>query len=132
MHTTAAPPRASSGSARRPRAGHTFRSPYRSVHMLLSNHAHVLAVIAANPSVRVREIAGRVDLTERAVQGILADLVDAGLLTRVRTGRRNTYRLHLDRRIPGPLDARGTVRELVELITGGAPHTAHDPQETDR
>ncbi len=115
--TTAEPPR---HAPRRhvPEPRRSARSPYRQVHMLLSNHANVLAVLASDPAVRVREIAQRVDLTERAVQGILGDLVDAGLVTRVRRGRRNTYRLHLDRRIPGPIEARATVRELVELVTG--------------
>ncbi len=40
----------------------------------LSNHAHVLICIAHEPEVRLREVAARVGITERTVQGIVADL----------------------------------------------------------
>ena len=86
---------------------------------LFSSHTLVLAALAADPEVRIREIAERVGLTERTVQGLLTDLVDAGFVTRQREGRRNRYRLHLDRPIPGPVQLGGTVGELVDLIVGG-------------
>ncbi len=44
----------------------------------LSNHAHVLICIAHEPEVRLREVAARVGITERAVQGIVADLEERG------------------------------------------------------
>lgn len=43
----------------------------------LTNHAHVVLAIAADPSVRMREVAARVGVSERAVQMIVADLVPA-------------------------------------------------------
>ena len=39
----------------------------------LTNHAHVLICIALDPEVRMREVAARVGVTERAVQRIIAD-----------------------------------------------------------
>src|SRR3982750_3707911 len=63
----------------------------------LSNHAHVLLCIAKEPEVRLREVADRVGITERAVQRIVADLEEGGYLSRSREGRRNRYEVHLGR-----------------------------------
>jgi hypothetical protein len=38
----------------------------------LTNHAHVLLCIAADPGGRMRDVAARVGITERAVQRIVA------------------------------------------------------------
>ena len=83
----------------------------------LSNHAHVLISLAAEPDLVLRQVAVRVGITERAVQKILADLEHGGLLTRERVGRRNRYSLHLDRPLRHPLESHRSVRELVELVT---------------
>ena len=50
-----------------------------------------LLCIAVDPSVRIRDIAADVEITERAAQRIVADLVEAGYLDRERVGRRNRY-----------------------------------------
>jgi DNA-binding transcriptional ArsR family regulator len=63
---------------------------------LLTGHGHVLVEIARSPQARVRDIAAVVDLTERAVQAIVADLEAAGYLTRSRDGRRNIYTVNPD------------------------------------
>ena len=48
----------------------------------LSNHANVLLCIAEEPEIRLREVAARVGITERAVQRIVADLEEGGYLSR--------------------------------------------------
>jgi DNA-binding IclR family transcriptional regulator len=63
---------------------------------LLTGHGHVLVEIARNPQARMRDIAVVVDLTERAVQAIVADLEASGYLTRSREGRRNIYTVNPD------------------------------------
>lgn len=83
----------------------------------LSNHAHLLICLAAEPGLVLREVAERVGITERAVQNILADLEAEGLVTRIREGRRNRYELHLDSPLRHPLEAHRSVRELIELVT---------------
>ena len=88
---------------------------------LLSNHAHVLIALASASDRRLREIAQRVGITERAVQNILTDLEREGLVTRDREGRRNRYVLHLDRPLRHPLGAHRTVRQLVELLAEERP-----------
>jgi len=58
---------------------------------LLTPHAHVLLCIAKDPDTRVREIAEAVEISERGAHQIVADLVDAGFIRRMRVGRRNRY-----------------------------------------
>jgi len=57
----------------------------------LTNHAQVLLCLADDPDIRLRDVADRVGITERAAQRILAELVDAGYVESVRVGRRNRY-----------------------------------------
>lgn len=82
----------------------------------LTNHAHVLICLAADPEARLREIADVVGITERAVQRILAELEEAGYIEREREGRRNHYRL--DRKLPlrHPLEAHRTIGALLDLL----------------
>lgn len=82
----------------------------------LSNHAHVLICLARDEDCRVRDLALRIGITERAVQRILADLEAAGYLVRERHGRRNHHRLVLDRPMRHPLEASHTVGELVAAL----------------
>jgi DNA-binding IclR family transcriptional regulator len=63
---------------------------------LLTGHGHVLVEIARNPDARIRDISPVVELTERTVQAIVADLEAAGYLTRTRTGRRTRYTVNHD------------------------------------
>lgn len=57
----------------------------------LTNHGLVLLCIANDPSVRMRDIADEVQITERATQRIVSDLIEAGYVERERIGRRNRY-----------------------------------------
>jgi DNA-binding IclR family transcriptional regulator len=57
----------------------------------LTNHAQVLLCLAETPDIRLRDVAQRVGITERATQRILAELVDAGYVKSERVGRRNRY-----------------------------------------
>jgi hypothetical protein len=84
--------------------------------MFLTNHALVMAAIAGDPQLRVREIAQLVGVTERAVESIVRDLTNAGYLTRMRRGRRNHYRVHLERTFQHPMVARLTLGRLVAAL----------------
>jgi DNA-binding IclR family transcriptional regulator len=59
----------------------------------LTNHARALVCIAEDPQVRLRELAQRIGITERAAQSLVNDLVHAGYVTRTRVGRRNRYEI---------------------------------------
>ena len=82
----------------------------------LSNHGHVLLCIAREPELRLRDVATRVGITERAVQRIVADLEQGGYLSRVRSGRRNRYELFIDRPMRHPIEAHQQVRSLLDLV----------------
>src|ERR671933_513553 len=55
----------------------------------VTNHAHVLQVIAADPTARLRDIAQTVGITERTTGQIVNDLEQAGYLSKSRDGRRH-------------------------------------------
>ena len=57
----------------------------------LTNHGHVLVCLAVQPDVLLRDVALSIGITERAVQQIVADLELAGVIVRLRVGRRNRY-----------------------------------------
>src|SRR5215470_1967416 len=57
----------------------------------LTNHAQVLLCLAGTPDIRLRDVAERVGITERATQRILAELIEAGYVKTERIGRRNRY-----------------------------------------
>lgn len=67
----------------------------------------VLLCIAQDPGARMRDIAADVEITERAAQRIVADLVEAGYLDRERVGRRNRYTIQAS--LPISLPARRDV-----------------------
>ena len=62
----------------------------------LTNHTQVLLCLTRDPDMRLRDVAESVGVTERAVQRIVAELVDAGYLERSRVGRRNHYTVNRD------------------------------------
>jgi DNA-binding IclR family transcriptional regulator len=57
----------------------------------LTNHAQVLLCLAETPDIRLRDVAERVGITERATQRIVADLIEADYVSAERIGRRNRY-----------------------------------------
>lgn len=84
----------------------------------LTNHAHVLICIAQDPNARLRDVADRVGITERAAQRIVADLVEAGYVERSKEGRRNSYRLNPDLPLRHPIEREHSIGEVIELLAG--------------
>jgi DNA-binding IclR family transcriptional regulator len=82
----------------------------------LSNHGHVLLLIARDPEIRLGDVAKRVGITERAVQRIIADLEAGHYIRRERWGRRNRYHLQPDLPLRHPLEAHRPLRALMALI----------------
>lgn len=96
----------------------------------LTNHAHVLLTIGRTPDIRMRDLAARVGITERAVQRIVADLVEAGYLETERAGRRNRYRVRTDRPLRHAVTRHRSVGTLLDLIDELEP-LAVFPQRSD-
>jgi len=84
----------------------------------LTNHAHVLLAIARDHDVRLREIAAQVGITERAVQKIIAELEEAGALTKSRDGRRNHYEVNANVSLRHPMESHRTLDALVRMVHG--------------
>ena len=82
----------------------------------LTNHARVLIAVANDPQARVRDLSALVGITERATQGILADLVEAGFVTRTRVGRRNEYAVNPDLQFRHPREAGHDIGQLLALF----------------
>lgn len=79
----------------------------------LSNHAHVLIYLTRDPEAPMREIASNVGITERAVQGIIADLEAEGYLLRRRSGRRNHYIINADAPLRHQLESAHSIGSLL-------------------
>lgn len=86
----------------------------------LTNHAHVLLCISEEPNARIRDLAARVGITERAVQKIIAELEEGGYLTHVREGRRNVYRVRSNLPLRHPVERHRNVGALIELVAGSS------------
>jgi DNA-binding MarR family transcriptional regulator len=82
----------------------------------LTNHGQALVCIAADPGVRLREIASALGITERAAYGIVTDLVEAGYVHKAKHGRRNRYTVQLDKPLPEALLRQRTVGQLLDLL----------------
>jgi hypothetical protein len=84
----------------------------------LTNHARVLLCIAHDPGVRLRDIAARIDITERSAYGIVTDLARAGYIVKQKDGRRNRYQIQEHLPLPEPTSRERTVGEILALLAG--------------
>ncbi|MBX3423967.1 MAG: MarR family transcriptional regulator [Pirellulaceae bacterium] len=84
----------------------------------LTNHAHVLIALSANPDLVLRQVALRVGITERGVQRIVQDLEDEGFIRREKVGRKNHYQVLREQPLRHPIEAHRTIGDLLKLING--------------
>ncbi|GIX03401.1 MAG: hypothetical protein KatS3mg113_0407 [Planctomycetaceae bacterium] len=92
-------------------------TPALSTHWtFLTNHAHVLILLARDPAITLREVAARVGITERAVQRIVTDLEQQGYIKRQKVGRQNHYIIHRNLPLRHPIEAQHTIGELLTLL----------------
>ena len=73
-------------------------------------------VITYDPHVRLRDIASTLDITERAAQRIVTELVEEGYLTRKRVGRRNIYDVHPEQPMRAPQVRQTEIGDFLELL----------------
>ena len=83
----------------------------------MTNHAHVLILLHAEPDLVLREVASRVGITERAVQRIVQELEEEGYLTRERIGRRNHYQITRGKHLRHPVESHCTIDQVLKLIS---------------
>jgi DNA-binding transcriptional ArsR family regulator len=82
----------------------------------LTNHGKTLLLIANDLRIRIRDIAGRLGVTERATQRIVADLVRAGYIEREREGRRNLYSVRTDIPLGLPIQRDIDIGSLLAIL----------------
>ena len=82
----------------------------------VTSHTQVLLCIAQDPEARLRDVAGKVGITERAAQRIVADLVESGYVERTRVGRRNRYRINPTVEMRHQLQRGLEIGSLLELL----------------
>lgn len=109
-----------SPSVKRARSGATSNAPAAGW-TFFSNHSHVLFCLAANPTMLLRDVATSVAITERAVLRIVAELEEAGVLKRIREGRRNRYLVQPQTHLRHPVEEHCTVGQLLDLVTSRRP-----------
>jgi predicted transcriptional regulator len=96
-------------------------SPERAGWTFLTNHTQVLLCIDRDPGVRLRDVAAEIGITERAVQRIVRDLVEAGFLDRRRIGRRNHYLINRSGAMRHHAQAGRDVGALLDLLEPDRP-----------
>ncbi len=82
----------------------------------LTNHGKTLLVIAHDSRIRMRDIAARLGITERATQAIVADLAADGYIRREREGRRNLYSVRTDAPLGLPLQRDIDLGTLLAIV----------------
>jgi DNA-binding transcriptional ArsR family regulator len=87
-----------------------------------TNHAHVLLCVAADPEMRLRDLATAVGITERAIHKVVSELEAGGILERSRQGRRNVYRIHGKLPLRHPVEAHCTVQGLIRFVVDARPN----------
>lgn len=98
--------------------------PRKAPWTFLTNHSHVLLLIARTPESRMRDLAEQVGITERAVQRIIDELEQGGYLTVAKQGRRNVYTVRGEPHLRHPVEAARTVGDLIRMVNGSAPERA--------
>jgi DNA-binding transcriptional ArsR family regulator len=84
---------------------------------LLTNHGRLLLAIDNEPGLRVRDMADRLELSERGVALILRDLREAGYVTSRREGRRVYYRVVPHKPMRADYLRHQTVGQLLRLLS---------------
>ena len=77
----------------------------------------------------MRDIADMVEITERAVQRIIHDLVEEGYLLVQKEGRRNHYEPLLEAHLRHPLEAGITIGQFIAGLQGSHQNSDTDPED---
>ncbi len=99
-----------------PKSGFTQKEPRATNWTFLSNHTHVLILLAKEPEILLRDVADLVGITERAVQKIVADLEKSGFFKKEKIGRCNRYNINMKIPLRHPLEAHKQIGELLSIF----------------
>ena len=82
----------------------------------ITNHGLVLGYIARNPRSTARVIAQAAGITERTTHKIIAELEEAGYISRKRVGRKNQYQINFNLPLRHPSYDEVMVGELLQVL----------------
>ena len=82
----------------------------------ITNHGLVLSYIARKPRSTARVIAQAVGITERTAHKIIAELEEAGYISRKRVGRQNRYQINANLPLRHPSHDEVAVGELIQVL----------------
>jgi len=88
----------------------------------LTNHTLALLCIADDPGIRLRDIAARLEITERSAYTIVTDLTKAGYVRKKRDGRRNRYEIQASLPLPEMLGRELTSGDVLNLFAKPSGH----------
>ena len=86
----------------------------------LTNHGRALLCIANDPRVRSRDIADRLEITERTAFGIVNDLSAAGDVKKEWDGHRTRYTIQAHLPIKESIGRELTIGEVLDLFVDTA------------
>jgi MarR family protein len=98
------------------RSAKTVTPPIVPDFAFLTNHGKTLLLIAHDHRIRMRDLADRLKITERATQRIVADLARAGYIDRAREGRRNIYGVRTDAPLGLPIQRDIDIGSLLDIL----------------
>ena len=73
--------------------------------------------VTSGPDIRLRDVAERAGITERATQRILAELVETGYVKTSRVGRRNSYTVDREHAMRHTAQLGYEIGALIEALT---------------
>jgi DNA-binding MarR family transcriptional regulator len=83
----------------------------------LTNHFHIIVSLSREPYSRIRDLSDQVGITQRAVQRILAELVEDKVLKVRKEGRRNHYTINRKKRLRHPLEHQHSIGDLLDILS---------------
>lgn len=96
---------------------YTSRRTARHPWTFLTQHGHVLLVVATDPHPLVENIAATVGISPRKTLQILKDLEDTGYLHRMREGRRTRYTIDPHKHFRHPATSHKEIGALLAIFT---------------
>lgn len=84
--------------------------------IFITNHGLVLSYIARYPRSTTRVLAQAIGITERTAHKIIAELEEAGYITRKRVGRQNQYQINQYVLMRHPSHNEVAVGELLQVL----------------
>ena len=82
----------------------------------LSNHGAVLALIAQNKAIKATDIAAQLELTERSVRRIIADMYNEGYIKKKYEGGVNHYEIIGEMPLRRKAQQNVNIRELLKAL----------------